>query len=552
LSKPHWSEVKADEVERHVEEHRDELPDEIVVASGASTSGRLHVGNARDVFTADAVARVLEDRGHDVRLVWVSDDVDPLRRIPRDLEDVLDEDMLGVPYKGIPLDGEPFSDVWASRFVEELEGFGVDVEWVSSAELYMDRGFAEMVRKVLEDWKRGGVVEEVFSRFGLETSRIYMPVCEECGRIATTRVVDVDGWKVVYRCEGEHEIGDAVLRGCGHEGEIDLREPVEVNGLEVPPGKLGWKVEWPTRWAYLGVACEPFGKDHYVEGGSYDVGSVLVEELHGFPAPVPVPYEWITLNGKAMSSSKGYYVTLSDWAEVCHEEVLRFLVLKGKPLKHLDLDMVFGLLNAVDEYDALERRYFSGDASHREKVVYELSRVDGVPPECPPHVPFRFCAVVVQVVGAVDGLDEERFEAAVDVMRRAGHLEEEPSGFARDWLWTRLEKAAAWVRRYAPEDVKFEVREEPPEIELSEDEIEFLRALLERLKGVDETDPGRLQKAVFEAARAVGMRPQDAFATFYRVVIGKDRGPRAGTLISAVGVKRVSRLIEGCLKASGS
>ncbi len=552
MSKPHWSELKADEVERHFERNREKLPGKIVVASGASTSGRLHVGNARDVFTADAVARVLEGRGHDVELVWVSDDVDPLRRIPRDLETVLDEDVLGVPYKAIPLDGEPFSDVWASEFVEELESYGVDVRWVSSAELYTDRGFVRMVRRVLEDWKEGGVVEEVFSEFGLEMSRIYMPVCEECGRIATTEVVDVDGWKVVYKCEGRHEIGDAVLEGCGHEGELDLREPVEVNGFEVPPGKLGWKVEWPTRWAYLGVACEPFGKDHYVEGGSYDVGSVLVERLHDFPAPVPVPYEWITLDGRAMSSSKGYYVTLSDWAEVCHEEVLRYLMIKGKPLKHIDLDMRFGLLNAVDEYDALERRYFSGDASHREEVVYELSRVDGVPPECPPHVPFRFCAVVVQVVGAVEDLDEERFEAAVEIMKKAGHLDEDPEGFARRWLKTRLEKAAGWVRRYAPEDVRFQVREEPPELELSDEEIEFLEALLENLRGVDESDPGRLQKAVFEAARSVGMSPQEAFAVFYRVVIGKDRGPRAGTLISAVGVDRVSSLIEGCLKASRS
>jgi lysyl-tRNA synthetase class 1 len=55
---------------------------------------------------------------------------------------------------------------------------------------------------------------------------------------------------------------------------------------------------------------------------------------------------------------------------------------------------------------------------------------------------------------------------------------------------------------------------------------------------------------VFEAARTAGLRPADAFRVFYNVVVGKDRGPRAGTLIAAVGVDRISRLIRGCLEAS--
>ena len=38
---------------------------------------------------------------------------------------------------------------------------------------------------------------------------------------------------------------------------------------------------------------EPFGKDHAASGGSYDVSSVISEKIFDYPAPFPVPYEWI-------------------------------------------------------------------------------------------------------------------------------------------------------------------------------------------------------------------------------------------------------------------
>lgn len=72
-------------------------------------------------------------------------------------------------------------------------------------------------------------------------------------------------------------------------------------------GKLTWRVEWAARWKIFGVTCEPFGKDHAASGGSYDVSSVISEEIFNYEAPYPVPYEWITLDGEAMSKSHGVF-----------------------------------------------------------------------------------------------------------------------------------------------------------------------------------------------------------------------------------------------------
>ncbi len=46
-------------------------------------------------------------------------------------------------------------------------------------------------------------------------------------------------------------------------------------------GKLTWRVDWPARWAVLGVTVEPLGKDHASRGGSYDTGKRIVREIYG-------------------------------------------------------------------------------------------------------------------------------------------------------------------------------------------------------------------------------------------------------------------------------
>ncbi len=44
-----------------------------VVSSGISPSGEIHVGNMREVLTADAVYRALKERRHPVRFNYVAD-----------------------------------------------------------------------------------------------------------------------------------------------------------------------------------------------------------------------------------------------------------------------------------------------------------------------------------------------------------------------------------------------------------------------------------------------------------------------------------------------
>ena len=70
--------------------------------------------------------------------------------------------------------------------------------------------------------------------------------------------------------------------------------------------KLGWRVDWPMRWAYHGIDFEAAGKDHHTAGGSWDTAVPLAREIFGVEPPTTLKYDWINVRGVGtMASSRG-------------------------------------------------------------------------------------------------------------------------------------------------------------------------------------------------------------------------------------------------------
>ena len=67
---------------------------------------------------------------------------------------------------------------------------------------------------------------------------------------------------------------------------------------------------------------------------------------------------------------------------------------------------------------------------------------------------------------------------------------------------------------------------------------------LGRLK--ENQDALAIHNAVFEFARERGIEPKALFAEIYKTLLGKERGPRLGKLIVAIGVERVKK---DCLRS---
>ncbi|MCX6694903.1 MAG: lysine--tRNA ligase, partial [Candidatus Altiarchaeota archaeon] len=344
----HWSDEVADElVGRGVRRH--------VIETGTSISGVPHLGNASDVIRGDVVRKVLAERSVEAELIWVADDSDPFRKVPLGMEKV--KDFLGYPVKDVP---DPFgchksfTEHFVQPFLNDLAEFGVKPKAYSGTELYRTGALLPEVRTALA--KRGEITEILnqFRTTPLEEFIPWNPICEKCGRISSTKPVSFDGDKVKYVCESTTVAGGDV-EGCGHEGVSDIKKGM---------GKLPWRVEWAARWHHFKVTCEPFGKEHATVGGSYDTSKIVSEKVFDWPAPHPVVYEFFTLNGEKISSSRGNIITLSDWLSIAEPEALKFFMYKRlQKQRDINLSMLPAL---VDEYDESEKIYFGGGSEDAE------------------------------------------------------------------------------------------------------------------------------------------------------------------------------------------
>jgi lysyl-tRNA synthetase class 1 len=518
-----WADAVADAVEAT------DPTEPIIVKGGVSPSGVPHIGHFNEILRNYFVAEALRERGHEVRQVFTTDDRDPLRKIPRTLAD-LDWNVvdfghdavdsgavganLGKPYTDIP---DPFGccDSYGAHFtrllVDSAEMLDAPIEFISNTDLYAEGAFEDVTRYLLGHREQA---RDVLTEYQATVGEDYVPFtpqCAECGKL-TGRVVDVDldADEVAYVCE-DMEAGDRVIDGCGHEGTATLRE-----------GKLPWRFEWPAQWQILGVDFEPFGKDH--AEGSWPSGEEIARTVLGIEPPVPMVYEWFTLDGEALSSSSGNIVTVDEVLELLEPEVFRYFFAKS-PRKQRDFS-VETLDQLVDEFDRVERIYFDRAEPTDEREAELAERiypllVDGVN-DNRFRIPFRFAAVL----GMTD--DPELRET---MARREGHIPDDAVPAAVHEALGRVEKARAWAERM-DNQYNYRLAEELPTHEF---DAETEAALDELADFVAEGHDGEeIQGEIYETAKRHDIEVGDFFEAGYELFLETDNGPRLGPFLDAL------------------
>jgi lysyl-tRNA synthetase class 1 len=285
-------------------------------------------------------------------------------------------------------------------------------------------------------------------------------------------------------------------------------------------GKLTWRVDWPARWKALGVSVEPFGKDHASKGGSYDTGERIAREVFGVEPPHPIVYEWIALKGQGdMSSSKGNVLAADELLHVAPPEVLRYVVLKNRPQRSIQFDPGMPFLRLVDEVD-------DASAAGVDSRSLELSRAAGFTPV---GVPFHHLVLVAQI-------------ARFDLDRTLGLLERGGYGpLDRAAVAERMAMARYWLDHFAPEEARVDVPEELPDAVAGLDAAQraFLGRLAEALPALSTADA--IQDAIRDLANGEGgPGAKRGFEAVYAALIGRARGPRAGSFIEILGPDKVA------------
>ena len=513
------------------------------IETGTSLSGVPHIGNASDVLRGEAIRRALEEIGVKVELIWVADDVDPFRKIPLGFPSEF-EKYLGKPVFSIPCpNGEcdSFSEYYSELFIESLREYGVKLRPYSSRKLYKSGELTEEVKIAIENSKK---IREIINKYRerpLDEDWVpWKPICEECGKIITTRVTEkLDEYSLEYVCE-DYSFKHTKIEGCGHRGISDIRDG---------EGKLVWRSEWAARWRLFQVTCEPFGKEHATKpGGSFWVNGEICEKVFGWPEPYPVIYEFVLgEGGEKMASSKGNVITTWEWLEIAPPEALKLLFYK-KIEKQREFSPEKTIPALVDELDKLERIYFGVEKMvNRRKLMslkrlYEMCQVRSPPNRAPIRVPFTFLAVVSQIA--------KTGEEIIEILRRTSHIKAELDVLDKEELISRAERARNWVNKYGPESLRFEFSDEfPAELKLEEKEVMAIEAIANFLIEANEFSERDLKDLVYSQAREKEINPKKLFRLLYTLIIGKEKGPRLYSLVSAIGSKRVGEKLMKVAKS---
>ena len=532
----HWADIYAEKIIREKGEK-----DLYVCASGITPSGTVHIGNFREIISVDLVVRALREKGKNVRFIYSWDDFDVFRKVPANMPNK--EELTGYlrfPITQVPDPAgkaESFARANELRIESVLNGMGIHPEYIYQAAMYENSAYADGLKKALEKTQVIKAILNEYRSKPLEDSWLPVSVfCESCHK-DTTNVRSWNGeWHLSYSCDS-----------CGFEDTVDLRKTSVV--------KLPWRVDWPMRWEYEGVDFEPAGKEHHSSGGSFDTAKSVVKAVYETDPPVTFKYDFISIKGMGgkISSSKGNVISIDEVLEVYPPEIVRYLFAGTKPDSEFAISFDLDVLKIYEDYDRCERVYFgleevSEKRAQKDKRTYELSQIAGVPPEIPPQLPLRHLCNLLQIHNGDIDAALEMAAKEVGIRKGAGSPDgvNRPDDESIERLRVRAVCAWNWITTYAPEGFRFTLRE-PGGAAVPVDGKEraavvLLRGELEREKGnLTEESIGTLFYSIAEKA---GLETKQFFTLIYKILLGKERGPRLANFILTVGEERVVSLLE--------
>jgi len=507
-----------------------------VVNDSKTPSGTVHVGSLRGPVILDVITRALRASGHETTLLYGVDDLDPMDAQALLTPDAIEREM-GRPLAHIPDqvgDGhESYARHHASVFIDTFAGLGIRPDryyWMS--EHYAAGDMDPYIRIALD---RADVVRAVYQRVANvrhpDTWHPISVICPTCGRVGTTIVTQWDGERVFFECRP-----DLVTwaKGCGSSGWVS------------PYGgaaKLPWNLEWAAQWSLFGVTIEPCGKDLATAGGSRDRSDAIAREVFEREPPINVPYEFLNIGGRKMSTSKGRGTPAHLIAEVVPPEQLRLLFLRPRPNQAIEFDPdgTDAIPRLFDEFDrlgdAIAGRDVKGELPAGFANVFRYSLLDPSADHEVEAARFRFAFSHLATLIQIPGVDV----AASAAEEKGDALDESEAAN----LEARITAAQRWLEHFAPDDAKLAVQPTLPAEAASLDAADraFLAALSERAAALAPGPDGLAgpavaadgeawQAAIFETATQGGLKAGRAFRALYLAFLGRPNGPRAGWLLA--------------------
>lgn len=500
-----------------------------IVRDEKTSSGRVHIGSLRGVAIHGIIAQALAEKDYDVKYYFEINDADPMDGLPVYLPREKFLTHMGKPLNMVPSPESPesaptaqknYAQYFGDEFVSVIRRLGFKPEIYLNSELYAQGKYDDLIDTVLENAEKIRVIyREVSGSEKQEDWNAVQIVCEKCGKVGTTTVVSSEGERgrktVEYVCE-LNKVKWAV--GCGHRGRT-----APYRGR----GKLPWKVEWAAKWQIFPVDIEGAGKDHSVAGGSRDVSERIAREVFQGVTPINIPYEFFTIGGAKMSSSKALGASAREVVDMLPEVLLRFLMVRNRPERHIDFDPAGGtmprLFDFYDESADVAHGRKESDVAGDIKRAFHFSQLKSEDEKDIFRPRFSRVAFLTQMP-QLDFLKE------VEKLKGAELNEEE-----RNEALRRQKYAQKWLKEHASDNDKFEAQKNLPELarNLTKEQKDFLRAVAELLRQKDWRGE-ELHGALHELKKKSPLSSQQAFQAIYIALLGKTSGPQAGWFLEAL------------------
>jgi len=298
---------------------------------------------------------------------------------------------------------------------------------------------------------------------------------------------------------------------------------------------MPWKVEWAASWFVCKASYESGGKDHFTRNGSRDYARAIARRVFNIEEPIGDGFEFFTLSGAKMSSSSGVGISALDASRFMPDYLMRYFVYRINPKRHLEFSPEGDAIPRIyDDFDKSKQAYFEDKNSDLGQVIaYALEGKEV------PQYTLRFSKVAFLI--QMPHIDEE----VIAKREKGSDLNE----IELKELHTRIDYAKVWLETYANDDQKYTLQESLPKVNLSSDQIAYLKSVSEKLPDTN-WDGEEIHHLLHGVKNESSIDPKSAFEALYQIFLNKSSGPQAGWFLASLEKDFVLRRINEALNRS--
>lgn len=291
------------------------------------------------------------------------------------------------------------------------------------------------------------------------------------------------------------------------------------------------------RWQEEGVIFEPGGRDHSAENGSFVAAKDIAKQIFNYQAPEYVAYDFIGIkgaNGK-MASSTGNVLTLTDLLEVYDKNIILWFYAKNKPNHQFNIALDEDVIRFYSEFDRMVKAYYKGNLDERNKSILSLI---GVGENYINNPDFNIISSFLPMVNYnVETLKKLLLKENIDC--------------DSIYFQNRLLRATMWLKKF--NNSKYKLLEEfniDYYKNLKEEELNWLNKTIDIIeKEFDNTED--LQAELYavvkngnEENKELKAKQKRYFQIIYNLILGQDKGPKMGLLLSVVDKDKLLYLLS--------